>query len=327
MPWPELPGPIPMRRIAVVAPTRRWRSVLVAVADSGMIEPEMALRAPGSLELVAGEAELERVGNAALHQDQITALAGWAPADAIEQLGERLAPLGGSVVELPRPAGVDVPTALPRRRSSGALRPLCRHVRNRPLSGCRPRVVRHRRVRGHVRDDVRRRRRRAAARRGRALAPPEPWSAPCRCTARVALGSRARRDGGRVRHSLRGGVRSDRARANGVACSPRRAGAIAAGRRRRRRGPACGRVRHRHRQPLARKRSRRCPVGTHGGCRCRALRRARTGRGRRRVVLTRALGRWPRDAVVGLMLAAVGLRSQAGPGGSGSCKQASRRST
>ncbi len=157
MPWPEVPGPIPMRRIAVVAPTRRWRSVLVAVADSGMIEPEVALRAPGSdrpvsapesaaavssprlapdsadietmraagrLELVAGEAELARVSNAALHQDQVTALAGWAPAGAIEQLGARLAPLGGSVVELPRPAGVDVPTALPRRRSSGALRPL-----------------------------------------------------------------------------------------------------------------------------------------------------------------------------------------------------------
>ena len=41
-----------------------------------------------------------------------------------QQLGERLAPLGGSVVELPLPAGVDVPTVLPRRRSSGALRPL-----------------------------------------------------------------------------------------------------------------------------------------------------------------------------------------------------------
>ena len=42
MPWRELPGPIPMRRIAVVAPTRRWRNVLVAVADSGVVEPEEA---------------------------------------------------------------------------------------------------------------------------------------------------------------------------------------------------------------------------------------------------------------------------------------------
>ncbi len=157
MPWPEVPGPIPMRRIAVVAPTRRWRRVLVAVADSGMIEPEVSprtpesdrpgsvpasavaestprlapdpvnietLRAAGRVDLAAGEAELERVSSAALQEDQITALTGWAPADAIDQLGERLAPLGGSVVELPRPAGVDVPTALPRRRSSAALRPL-----------------------------------------------------------------------------------------------------------------------------------------------------------------------------------------------------------
>jgi V/A-type H+-transporting ATPase subunit I len=130
MPWPELPGPIPMRRIAVVAPTRRWRAVLVAVADSGTIEPDVALQTPGSTraadrpELASRDAELERVANAALHRDQVTALAGWAPSDAIEQLSERLAPLGGSVVELPRPTGVDVPTALPRRRSSGALRPL-----------------------------------------------------------------------------------------------------------------------------------------------------------------------------------------------------------
>jgi V/A-type H+-transporting ATPase subunit I len=157
MPWRDLPGPIPMRRVAVVAPTRRWRKVLVAVADSGVVEPEEAahpagtdgrvpthelvaaaggprlapdtpdieaLRAAGRAELVAGEAELERVSNSALQRDQITALAGWAPADAIGPLAERLAPLGGSVVEIPTPPGVDVPTALPPRRSSEALRPL-----------------------------------------------------------------------------------------------------------------------------------------------------------------------------------------------------------
>lgn len=157
MPWPDVPGPIPMRRIAVAAPTRRWRSVLVTVADSGTMEPEdaspapgpdqqapapgaaaggsalriaavrpdvEALRAAGHMDLVAGEAELERVSNAAVQRDQTTALAGWAPAAAIATLGQQLAPLGGSVVELPTPAGKDVPTALPRRRSSGALRPL-----------------------------------------------------------------------------------------------------------------------------------------------------------------------------------------------------------
>ncbi len=157
MPWRDPPGPIAMRRIAVVAPTRRWRTVLVAVADSGMVEPEAsthapgidgwvmtpaavtapggavltpeqpdmdALRAAGRAELLAGEAELQRVSDGALQRDQITALAGWAPAAAIEPLAERLAPLGGSVIEMPIPTGVDVPTALPPRRSSGALRPL-----------------------------------------------------------------------------------------------------------------------------------------------------------------------------------------------------------
>jgi V/A-type H+-transporting ATPase subunit I len=157
MPWHERSGPVPMRRVAVVAPTRRWRRVLIAVADSGMVEPEEAshvpgpewqrsttelgeaastprlapeepdveaLRAAGRADLLAGEAELKRVTDAALRRDQVTALAGWAPAEAIGPLGERIAPLGGSVVELPSPSGVDVPTALPRRRSSGALRPL-----------------------------------------------------------------------------------------------------------------------------------------------------------------------------------------------------------
>ena len=157
MPWRDLPAPIAMRRIAVVAPTRRWRSVLVAVADSGMVEPEEStraqgidgwamtpaavtapggpvltleapdmdsLRTAGPAELLAGEAELQRVSDGALHRDQVTALAGWAPAAAIDPLAERLAPLGGSVVEMPIPSGVDVPTALPPHRSSPALRPL-----------------------------------------------------------------------------------------------------------------------------------------------------------------------------------------------------------
>ncbi len=188
MPWRDLPGPIAMRRIAVVAPTRRWRSVLVAVADSGVVEPEEvahpartdgrvptselvaaaggprlapdipdieALRAAGRVELVAGEAELERVSNGALQRDQITALAGWAPADAIGPLAERLAPLGGSVVEIPTPPGVDVPTALPPRRSSEALRPLVDTYATDPLSRRGPRVVRDHRVCRDVRDDVR----------------------------------------------------------------------------------------------------------------------------------------------------------------------------
>jgi len=139
---PERAGPIPMRRIAIVAPTRRWHCVLVAVADSGLIEPDVGAAGGGShptaqvgesvtvmhepvgVDRATEEAELERVTRAALQIDPITALTAWAPADAVPSLADRLAPLGGSVVELPRPAGVDVPTALPERRSSGALRPL-----------------------------------------------------------------------------------------------------------------------------------------------------------------------------------------------------------
>jgi V/A-type H+/Na+-transporting ATPase subunit I len=157
MPSREARGPVSMRRVAVVAPTRRWRNVLAAVADCGVLEPDVAppmpgsdrrssvpgstagadtprlaseppdidaLRAAGRGDLLAGEADLERVTIGAVRRDEITALAGWAPAGAIEPLSEMLAPRGGSVVVLPNPSGVDVPTAFPRRPSSDAMRPL-----------------------------------------------------------------------------------------------------------------------------------------------------------------------------------------------------------
>jgi V/A-type H+-transporting ATPase subunit I len=143
-----------MRRVAIVAPERRWRSVLVAVADAGVVEPAAipaagptnpareALVTPrlrpvrpdpeeldelertGHTDLVAGERELDRVTGAAVQRDGVRALTGWTPADRVCPLRERLAPLGGSVVELSFPVGADVPTVLPDRHSSAALRPL-----------------------------------------------------------------------------------------------------------------------------------------------------------------------------------------------------------
>ena len=40
MPWPEVPRPMTMHRVAIVAPTRRWRAVLAEVGDAGFVEPE-----------------------------------------------------------------------------------------------------------------------------------------------------------------------------------------------------------------------------------------------------------------------------------------------
>ena len=253
MPWPEVPGPIPMRRVAVVAPTRRWRDVLVAVADSGIVEPEEAspVRVGWRARRTSRRARARRSSpptgptsnvacgrsrrsarrrsgagaceHAALQRDQITALAGWAPADAIGQLDDRLAPLGGSVVELPLPPGSTSRRRCAHRRSSGALRPLVDTYATVPYRDVDPvwfatvaYVVMFGMMFGDVGDGLllvvgalllRRSRSPRFARR-----PPG-----------VAAGPRARRDGRGVRSALRGGVRSDRARPDAVARSPRRA--------------------------------------------------------------------------------------------------------
>jgi len=57
-------------------------------------------------------------------RDGVRALAGWAPTAAVAELANRLAPLGGTVVELARPAGVDPPTLLAASGRGSGLRPL-----------------------------------------------------------------------------------------------------------------------------------------------------------------------------------------------------------
>lgn len=119
MPWREDLMPRRMARVAVVAPQTRWRAVLAAVADAGVVEPEQVDRAGAA----TVEAELDRVTAAGLARDGVRAVAGWTPSDAVVALGARLSPLGGAVVELPVPAGKDPPTAWPATGGE-ALRPL-----------------------------------------------------------------------------------------------------------------------------------------------------------------------------------------------------------
>jgi V/A-type H+/Na+-transporting ATPase subunit I len=162
MPSLERLTPVPMRRIAVVAPSARLREVLAAVADQGVVEleaaqedrdgevveaarrleqarpalrqgtPRLALRAPdpaaleraGAWDLLAGEAELGRRAAAAVRRRSTTVLAGWTPEAAVAPLSARLAPLGGVVVTLPRPAWIEPPTLLPGRRAAAQFQPL-----------------------------------------------------------------------------------------------------------------------------------------------------------------------------------------------------------
>ncbi len=120
MRWPEDLGPQRMARVAVVAPDTRWRTVLGEVAGAGMVEPDVS---DGS-GTRGGELDLDRVTAASVGRDGVRAVAAWAPAATVAGLADRLAPLGGTVVELPLPPGKDPPTLLAARRRGSGLRPL-----------------------------------------------------------------------------------------------------------------------------------------------------------------------------------------------------------
>lgn len=157
--------PIPMRRVAVVAPTSRRRDAMVVLADAGAMEIESAgehrgergghrraeldhllreapgdvrahlsaedpdleeLRERGTWGLVAGEVELaERIDDAVEH-GPATVLLGWIPAGEFDEVSQRLAEHGTSVVELPRPRGIDPPTRMTDAGLRGSLQPLVR---------------------------------------------------------------------------------------------------------------------------------------------------------------------------------------------------------
>ncbi|MEU3253365.1 V-type ATPase 116kDa subunit family protein [Streptomyces sp. NPDC006997] len=146
--WADSLTPARMQRVAVVAPRDALRDALVRVADSGRVEldrpdgtghgapgpaarrlqslgagPVRALLSPvppdldalqreGRADLLAGEAQLEAYRDAAVRHDRVAALAGWCPAADVARLGGRLADVGGAVVPLPAPRGVDPPTRL-----------------------------------------------------------------------------------------------------------------------------------------------------------------------------------------------------------------------
>ena len=143
-----------MARIAVVAPETRWRGVLAGLADAGVVEPdrvdragevltralEAARRDPtpssrnggrhgldldravaeGREELIAGEAELDRVTGASVTRAGVRAVGAWAPAAALAAWPSGSLPWAAPCAELPAPSGQDPPTLLNTDRGSGA---------------------------------------------------------------------------------------------------------------------------------------------------------------------------------------------------------------
>lgn len=155
----ERPRRAPMERVAVIAPRPALRSVLVEVADEGVVEfdpplPDHAIDGPATLAarrgagnasqpviardapdvdglvaagawaLLAGEADLEQHMASALDHGRVAGLLGWVAADAVDRVGARVEASDGAIVVLPRPAGVDPPTLLARRGPAAQFRVL-----------------------------------------------------------------------------------------------------------------------------------------------------------------------------------------------------------
>ncbi len=152
MRWRDRAGVVPMQRVALVAPAPVVRDMLVRVAAAGVVdieipvgpdtgsgdvarrlqrlgehaEPLLAPVAPdldeleraSRADLLMGEAALQQVGAAAVSNDSVAAFAGWTPADSVPDLAASLAEVGGAVVPLPRPRGIQPPTLL-RRHGQG----------------------------------------------------------------------------------------------------------------------------------------------------------------------------------------------------------------
>ncbi|MFI7090353.1 V-type ATPase 116kDa subunit family protein [Streptomyces lydicus] len=70
-------------------------------------------------DLLAGEAQLSERFNDAVRRGSVAALAGWCPAAEVHRVNARLAGVGGVLVPLRAPPGVDPPTAL---RANGPVR-------------------------------------------------------------------------------------------------------------------------------------------------------------------------------------------------------------
>lgn len=167
MRWSEALHPVTMTRVAVMAPAHSARDVLVQVADAGLVELDdltgshdlEARAAPGGLALsptppdpddcerlgrtdvLEGERALQARVEQAIVDGSVVGLVGWMPTDDLAPLAERVADIGGAVVPLPRPFGVDVPSLLPAGGVSHALDPLVSTYAAVPYEDVNPSVM------------------------------------------------------------------------------------------------------------------------------------------------------------------------------------------
>lgn len=178
MRWRESLNPVPMTRLAVVAATAGLRDALVLVADAGTVEfdrvvttaelaptevtralqrltpdpsvtARLSARAPdaaelvraGRVDLLLGEAQLAEQSAQALVRGEVGAVIGWAPTAAIPALAESLARVGAAVVGLPRPAGIDPPTAAADGAAHRSFAPLVQTYATVPYADVDPTII------------------------------------------------------------------------------------------------------------------------------------------------------------------------------------------
>ena len=179
MRWREALQPVGMERVALLGPSDGLRDLLVNVADEGTValgevpaENGTAATGPatarlrrlhaevtgaaslatslpdldrceqaGRLDLIAGEAQVEQRSAQALVRGSVAGLVGWVPADSLAPLAERLASVGGAVVPLTRPPGIQPPTQLSSTGAAHEFAPLVDTYSTVPYADVNPSLL------------------------------------------------------------------------------------------------------------------------------------------------------------------------------------------
>lgn len=178
MRWRDALQPTAMQRVAIAACADAMREVLVQTGDEGCVQlddpesvdgggrgaaaqrllalhargeltPSVSATAPdldrcerlGRLDVIAGEAEVERRVAQALTRDGVSAVVGWVPSERLPVLADRVAVHGGAVVPLATPRGAQPPTLLPDRGAARDFAPLVQTYATVPYSDLNPSLL------------------------------------------------------------------------------------------------------------------------------------------------------------------------------------------
>ncbi|HEU5355567.1 MAG TPA: V-type ATPase 116kDa subunit family protein [Actinocrinis sp.] len=110
--WRDSLVPVRMQRIALTAGLDDLRSTLVRTGEVGCVELECDAPSCTAPANPTSEDLVTRYADAATRHEEMAALIGWCPAADVPRLAARLVDVGGAVVPLPCPRGVDPPTLL-----------------------------------------------------------------------------------------------------------------------------------------------------------------------------------------------------------------------